>query len=244
MMNASLSKTTIRHGMFIFVTFALSVTALVIVMFIRTVSEIDALQETPVYKTRQALLSEGEKPLSPDVSPYVPLVASKDDMANWKTYRNEKYGFEVKYPVNFSLKSGHDAGATALAESIEIYNLKIGVPTEGKIMPVYNFVLYINPPSERVMDPKRTRNGGFPSPQDFAKEGGYTLSTVIIGENTFLKDSNSDSYHFKDSKTAGYFDLNFSFSDREELKNSPSFIGLEEQHVILEHMLSSLKIFN
>lgn len=33
-----------------------------------------------------------------------PLQESEIDTSTWKTYRNEKYGFEVRYPPSFSLK--------------------------------------------------------------------------------------------------------------------------------------------
>jgi len=34
-----------------------------------------------------------------------PMDCVKDDTANWKTYRNEEYGFEVKYPADWELET-------------------------------------------------------------------------------------------------------------------------------------------
>lgn len=39
---------------------------------------------------------------------YIPevKVSEEDDIADWETYRNEEYGFEIKYPDDWELKEG------------------------------------------------------------------------------------------------------------------------------------------
>ena len=41
--------------------------------------------------------------------PQIQLTAQPDSTANWKTYTNSNYGFEIKYPESLSLKQDSDS---------------------------------------------------------------------------------------------------------------------------------------
>lgn len=75
-----------------------------------------------------------------------PDVGSQIDTSNWKTYRNEKYGFEVKYPLGWSIVpearqpdgSIHirfmypESVAATTPIDILIFNLKVGEPCSSR----------------------------------------------------------------------------------------------------------------
>ncbi len=60
--------------------------------------EAEALKEKIMQQQKARLEEVGEKPLTEIGQPKSQPAAGQIDTSNWKTYRNEKYGFEVKYP--------------------------------------------------------------------------------------------------------------------------------------------------
>ena len=112
--------------MFIFVVFVLGMTALVLIVYINTISVISGLQESPAYKTRQALLNERIRSSVPrsDSSGWI-------DISTWKMYRNEKHGFEVRYPKEWYVNS--DFGNIIEMGSVpkENYVHGFGIPNRG-----------------------------------------------------------------------------------------------------------------
>ena len=77
-----------------------------------------------IYKYQR--IPEGEVKL-PEIK--VPEEETKDETANWKTYSNEKYGYEVKYPPHYEIK-----------ESDQGKSLNIGTP----VMPYYSISITEN----------------------------------------------------------------------------------------------------
>lgn len=76
-----------------------------------------------------------------------PIVAISDETADWKTYTNDQYGFEMKYPENwFSYESeGMEVISTFSKESYEKYNFS--APDGQKLGESYGLI-WINFPNK------------------------------------------------------------------------------------------------
>ena len=70
---------------------------------LNAIAEVDRMSNTPLYRAERDLLAEGK---TADTT-----TSSTSLTAGWKIYRNQKYGFEVKYPPEWQFKDFGSTGA-------------------------------------------------------------------------------------------------------------------------------------
>ncbi|MBI4136382.1 MAG: hypothetical protein HY481_02455 [Candidatus Vogelbacteria bacterium] len=75
-------------------------------------------------------------------APVAPINGSEIDTANWKTYRNEEFGFEFKYPTDYVAKAGtaNDENSTYVFAPDSLNVFKILVTPGGEFGYEYNFM--------------------------------------------------------------------------------------------------------
>ena len=150
-----------------------------------------------------------------------PIDETKDEIADWQTYRNEEYGFEVKYPENWSVV----IRGNYQVHFLDIENLGFDTysePGEGNI-----FI---------TMD-KLQDNQDLPSQY-------YSKSTIIIDGNSAVRYEGIKGGHDQLNPSIIYTSIylikndkkiKFNFSNRVSDKNDDKYI------TIFNQILSSFK---
>ena len=143
-------------------------------------------------------------PAQPVASP-----AAASSTADWKTYRNEEYGFEFKYPADWQIYSEGarlDRGSVKLM----IYNVTFGPPgVDGNPSLPMSVAVYTKSFTEEIMGLSESQ--GFEKEQTFVNGMGATKLTKGLNTTFFVPHEEFDFVIGGDNKTVDQILSTFKF---------------------------------
>ncbi len=112
----------------------------------------------------------------PQIPPVTETVKSvEDETANWKTYRNEEYGFEFKYPRTLTLSENNN-----YKSSEDQRLLQLNKSTDTNFITVSRFEIGKDQTFKDVIINNSWLPGGGPRHEDFSK-----FKLVKVGNNSY-----------------------------------------------------------
>jgi len=127
----------------------------------------------------------------------LPEITIKDETTDWQTYRNEEYGFEFKYPKEFSFI---DSGQRAVNNDLGYYELGYLNQKDGGNLPIFIKLEQLNPNNIRGIYGKKDINDLNIVTVDGSKSYVYTEGdagcegdsiNIPNGENTIILQFNN-----------------------------------------------------
>jgi len=140
----------------------------------------------------------------PTPPPSTSLETGNPDTSNWKTYRNEEYGFEFKYPTEWTKEGDLDVGGK---DNFELINFP--KPRTSFIKPdpsgknIIDMWVQNNPNNETLVELVEFLSDFEDDKKEFLRvtiDGHEALKTVI-GERSDIKYSRIGSFHIPLSKS-------------------------------------------
>lgn len=115
-----------------------------------------------------------------NVFPQIPYINQGDSLpSDWKTYNNKDYGFEVKYPENWTAEEFNSAG--------------VGLPVDCKVTPEkctnFSVKFFSSDPKQRIVVFETSKKDPNSQSKDDSKPEGWSSWDKSIAGHNFVKNS-------------------------------------------------------
>jgi len=171
-----------------------------------------------------------------------PEKVAKDETANWKTYKDEEYGFEIKYPstLDYKEKQGGLFG-------IEFPKLDLGLIIEGKPENFSDLESYLNTVAKEKNNDCKIEDDGFirycysVENKDFGDNKTFAIVYRPLGGNSASMGCTGIDAYFENNNYFSIASYGYCAVDFDEGWAGPGAKVNLENYNIIQQMLSTFR---